>query len=79
MQIEVNAEPGNPVKTAYEPYNGGIFAPGEAIPALAGINTLWADTGNITVTGRADPNAVIADIYEKLNAVLATTAALTGV
>ena len=68
IQIEMNAEPGNPVKTAYEPYNGGIFAPREAIPALAGINTLRADIGNITVTGRADPNAVIENLT---NAIIA--------
>lgn len=49
------------------------------IHALAGMNNLYTDTGDTAVSGRADPNAVIADIYEKLNAVLATTAALTGV
>lgn len=44
------------------------FAVGETIPALSGVNTLWADTGEITVTGRADPIVVI----EKLtNAIIA--------
>ena len=74
IQIEV----GN-TATDYEEYQGGEFGVGEPVPALKGINTICADSGEITVTGRADPNAVIADIYEKLNAVLATTAALTGV
>lgn len=63
VQIELGKK-----TTAFEPYNGGTFAVGEAIPALPGVNTLCADTGSITVTGRADPCAVI----EKLqNAVIA--------
>lgn len=41
--------------TAYEPYAGESFAPGETVPALPGINTLWAESGVITVTGRTDP------------------------
>lgn len=44
--------------TAFEIYNGSTFAVGEAIPALPGLNTLCADAGSITVTGRADPTAV---------------------
>lgn len=40
---------------AFEAYHGNTFAPSEPVPALAGVNTLWADTGDITVTGRADP------------------------
>ena len=39
----------------YEPYNGGTFAPGDTIPALPGVNTLWAEAGQITVTGRTNP------------------------
>lgn len=63
IQIEV----GN-TATAYEPYQGEIFAPEVAIPALPGVNTLWADSGAITVTGRANPAAII----EKLtNAIIA--------
>lgn len=45
--------------TAYEPYNGAIFAQGEQIPALHGVNTLHANTGSITVDGRTDPTAII--------------------
>lgn len=55
--------------TAYAPYKAPeTFAPGETVPALEGVNTLWADSGEITVTGKADPTAVI----EKLtNAIIA--------
>ena len=46
--------------TAYEPYKGiETFPAGEAVPALGGVNTIWADSGEITVTGRADPVAII--------------------
>ena len=41
--------------TAFEAYCGETFAPGETVPALPGINTLWAESGAITVTGRTDP------------------------
>ena len=54
LQLEVGK-----VSTAYEPYNGGTFVVGETIPGLAGINTLYANSGTITVTGRADPIAII--------------------
>ncbi|WP_406044148.1 hypothetical protein [Succinimonas sp.] len=55
---DIQLEVGN-TATAFEPYNGETFAPGEKIPALPGINTIFADAGEITVTGRADPAAVI--------------------
>lgn len=45
--------------TAYEPYISEEFAPGESVPALAGINTLWAESGTVTVTGRADPTYAV--------------------
>lgn len=35
------------------------FTPGEAIPALDGVNTIWADSGDVTVTGKADPVAIM--------------------
>ena len=31
----------------------------QRIPALSGTNTIYSDTGDTTVTGRADPTAVI--------------------
>lgn len=59
VQLEVGT-----TKTAYEPYNGGEFlldtsgdTPSAAIPGLPGVNTLYADSGEITVTGRKDPVA----------------------
>ena len=67
FQLEVGTE-----KTAYEPYNGDTFAPGEAITAIQGVNTIFANTGDITVKGKADPVAII-------NKLSATVAALTGV
>lgn len=47
------------ISATYEEYNGGEFAPGATIPALPGVNTLYADSGIVTVTGRADPVAII--------------------
>ena len=46
--------------TAYAPFiECKEFAVGDSVPALGGVNTLWADSGEITVTGRADPTAVL--------------------
>ena len=62
--------------SAYEPPKAietfalpaGTVNPSTTVPALQGINTLWADAGEITVLGAADPNVVI----EKLtNAIVA--------
>ena len=65
--FDIQVEQGS-VATAYESYAGGSFAVGEAIPALPGINYLYADAGSITVSGRVDPVTVI----EKLtNAIIA--------
>lgn len=59
LQLEAGTTP-----TPYEPYKESkTYAPGELIPAFQGVNTLNADTGLITVTGRANP----APIIEKLN------------
>lgn len=59
---------GNVSLEEFEAYKGETFTPGKQIPALAGINTLFADSGNITVKGRANPAAII----EKLtNAIIA--------
>lgn len=51
----------------------------QEILALSGTNVLSSGTGDTEVSGKADPTAVIQDLYAKLNAVMATTAALTGV
>jgi hypothetical protein len=53
-RFNVQLEVGN-TATTFEPYNGETFAPGDAVPALPGVNTLWAENGQITVTGRAVP------------------------
>ena len=45
--------------TDFEPYNGGTFEPGEPIPAIQGVNTIFADAGLVTVKGKADPGALI--------------------
>lgn len=55
------------------------------IPAIPGVNCLSSytdkaeNTCTTTVSGKADPNAVIKDLYNKLNALSSTMAALTGV
>lgn len=38
------------------------------IPALSGTNTLYADAGDITVTGVSDPGAAIATLQDRLTA-----------
>ena len=74
-QLEIGS-----IATEYEPYRTpDEFAPNEAIPALDGVNTIWADSGDVTVTGKADPKAVIQDLYNKLNALSTTMTALMGV
>jgi hypothetical protein len=49
IQLEVGSK-----ATEFEPYNGGTFNPGDTIPALPGVNTIFADAGKITVAGKAD-------------------------
>lgn len=56
-----------------------------SFPALSGVNCLYSytdkaeNTCTTTVSGKSDPNAVIKDLYNKLNALSATMVALTGV
>ena len=45
-----------------------VFSPNDAILPFPGVNTLWADAGSLTVTGKADPIAVIAGLEERLAA-----------
>ena len=63
VQIEIGD-----TATAFEPYNCDIFAPNEQITALRGVNTLYADAGNITVTGKADPVAINRKLEARLAA-----------
>lgn len=54
VQVEVGSK-----ASAFAPYCGEVFAAGEEIPALAGVNTVFAENGQVTVTGRADPAYLI--------------------
>ena len=54
IQIETGTK-----ATAFEPYCGETFAVGDTIPALDGINTIYADAGEVTVTGRTNPVTII--------------------
>lgn len=56
IQLEVGS-----AATAFEAYAGEVFAAGQTVPALAGINTLLC-SGTMTVTGRADPAALLASL-----------------
>lgn len=67
IQIEVGS-----TATDYEQYRGREFAVGEDVPALAGVNYLWADVGEITVEGKKDLAKIVADL-------MATVSAITGV
>ena len=40
----------------------------QEILALSGVNTIYADTGDVTVSGRADPNAVIKQLADRIAA-----------
>lgn len=71
LQIEVGS-----TKTIREDYKGETFALGDTVQALPGVNTLWANTGNITVTGRTDPvaeNAMLKSRLAALEAALINT------
>ena len=64
-RFNIQLERGN-TATAFEPYNGetfeltaGNFLSTATVPALPGVNNILADTGEVTVTGKADPTAVI--------------------
>lgn len=41
---------------------------GQSIPALSGTNTLYADAGDITVTGASDPIATITALQTRVSA-----------
>ena len=43
----------------------------QEITALSGTNNLYSSTGDTDVTGRADPQTVIQDLYDKINQLLA--------
>ena len=73
---------GTPVTVVYElaePIEYDLADAPKEILAIAGTNTIYSDTGNTDVSGKADPNVIIQDLYNKLNALSATMTALTGV
>lgn len=51
----------------YEPYNGEFFEKTLKIPALSGTNTIYANTGNVTVSGKSAPKAVIEMLTERIS------------
>lgn len=55
-------------ESEFEPYNGNTYAIGNTIPALAGINTIYSDSGSVTVAGRSDPVAIINSLQSRLAA-----------
>lgn len=63
LQIEVGD-----TATAFEEFTCGTFEPDAPIPALPGVNTIWADKGTITVTGRAIPAKVEDGIWDERTA-----------
>lgn len=53
----------------YEPFKvSESFAIGETVPATEGVNTIWADSGEITVSGKADPTAINNHLQKRLAA-----------
>lgn len=68
--LAAQAAAGTPVTIAYKLATPTpIQATGnQTIPALPGTNTLYADTGNITVTGASDPIATITALQNRVSA-----------
>ena len=64
------AAAGTPVQVAYKLVTPEPFqATGnQALPAVSGLNTIYSDTGNVTVSGRADPNAMIQQLAARIAA-----------
>ena len=73
IQIETGSQ-----FTSYEPYQEKAFAVGETIPALRGVNNIFADVGNITVTGKADPTAIIEKLTKAVDELTKATLSMGG-
>lgn len=58
--------------TEFEPYRGDTTTFSTAapaiIPALGGVNTMYADSGKVTVTGREDPRHTVGSLEERIAA-----------
>jgi hypothetical protein len=66
LQMQIQVEHGT-VKTAWEQYHEPTtHSVGESITAFDGTNVIYPDVGTVTVTGKADPIAIIADLQSKL-------------
>lgn len=68
--VDAQSAAGTPVQVAYK-----LATPqpiqatgGQSIPALSGTNTIYADAGNITVTGASDPIATITALQNRVSA-----------
>lgn len=61
---------GTPVTIAYKLATPTAFQAtgGQTIPALPGTNTIFADSGDITVTGASDPIATITALQDRVSA-----------
>ncbi len=68
--LAAQASAGTPVQVAYKLATPDPFqATGnQAIPALPGTNTVYADAGDITVTGASDPIATITALQNRVSA-----------
>ena len=59
LQMQIQVEPGT-VKTAWEQYHEPTtHSVGEPITAFDGTNVIYPDVGIVTVTGKANPSAII--------------------
>lgn len=61
VQIELGT-----VATDHEQYHGETFSVLETVPALQGVNHIFADVGEVTVTGKADPTAIIENLTKAI-------------
>lgn len=68
--VDAQSAAGTPVQVAYKLVTPTPFqATGnQTIPALPGTNTLYADAGDITVTGASDPIATITALQNRVSA-----------
>lgn len=58
----------NPVQFVYDSDLADLNFDPKTITSISGTNTLYADAGNITVTGVSDPGAAIATLQDRLTA-----------
>ena len=60
---------GNPATFVYRLANPvTVQLTPQEILALSGVNTIYADTGNVTVSGHSDPNAIINSLADRIAA-----------